>query len=97
MIVSYRSVSLPYDVFINVSVVILCFFLSFKGFECNLKIHTNVNHFNGLSSRLFYDMANNQIKNEPETIAQQIEVWIEEQKDEIGMLMTFVVRICPKY
>lgn len=60
-----------------------CFLI--QGFECNLKIHTNVNHSNGLDSIIINDLANNQIKHESEIMAQQIEVWIEEQKDEIGM------------
>ncbi|KAG4073198.1 hypothetical protein HA402_002587 [Bradysia odoriphaga] len=49
-------------------------------FECNLKIHIGVNHSNGRSN----DITNEPIKSESETISQQIEVWIEEQRDEIG-------------
>lgn len=58
---------------------------SFEGFECNLKIHMNVNH--GLNGNSLDNMPEKLIKKEFEskTLAQQIEVWIEEQKDEIGI------------
>lgn len=89
--VDCRLVSRFFDPFMCVklsSVTILTFLFISKGFECNLKIHTNVNHADGLhGSDSFNDTASNQMKMESETsetIAQQIEVWIEEQKDEMG-------------
>lgn len=64
--------------------------ISFTGFECNLKIHIGVNHPNDGSG----DATNNQIKNESEPIAQQIEVWIEERKYEIGTYKVIVTLQC---
>lgn len=67
------------------------FYFLFQGFECNLQIHINVNHTNELGRIIINDLANNPIKNESEIMAQQIEVWIEEQKDEMGMWMSYVM------
>ncbi len=84
-IVSYPFVSFVDDIALSDSFHNFSNFLLFKGFECNLKIHNNINHSNGLSGKLFSCKSDHQSKNESETIAQQTEVWIEERKDEIGM------------
>lgn len=49
-----------------------------------------MNHANDGSG----DATNNQIKNESEPIAQQIEVWIEERKYEIGTYNVIVTLQC---